>query len=549
MEDNTVSNSKELREKFLAVIGYIDVALPTAGNVRIHPYLSAGAMGAYVSFPDDPEAAFQVMFAHSREEKTTTAPTLTAEDADIIALLYSEKEGFLDGYTTAKATSPPFVAFAQAIQNSDLWRGHLETQRHMKDMFDSHSRQIEAMIAVPRGIQSTFDNFSKQVASMRTFAMPDFIVPDLSAFAATRTIALEATSFHARVDLLGIDSISKTLAAGAARWAELTQSIAKFPDYSGFVRDNTQYLDGLILRAHAAESLLKPHASVFASFEKLAEVLRVPNYFTPESLGFTKQLFADSESIVRSVGSFFSTPPLSRVPNVQPSTTPLELKRAFEVEAEIEEAACESESLLHTSTSRLILVGNDALVGLRGLVGGVIDERLGPLASLLKRLEHLAKPNSFHDLLVAFATHFQRDHWKSLWAEIGMSFKSRPEEIAQAVLAAFLQGRYGDVAFVGRELGNGDGYVDVLVNFLGTDHVVEVKIIGASWSIGSAKAGLNQLDEYVQNYNAASAYLLVFDGRKSAKGEQLDAEYPLKSGGTTRVVVVRSFFEAPSLRK
>ena len=144
------------------------------------------------------------------------------------------------------------------------------------------------------------------------------------------------------------------------------------------------------------------------------------------------------------------------------------MRRALDAEEDIEAAADESETLVHITTGRLILVGNDALVGIRQIVGGVVDERFGPFAPLLKRLLLLENPNSFYDLLRSFARHFQRDHWKSLWADVGTAFKTRPEEIAQSLLTIFLQGQFGGMAFVGRELGNGDGFVDVLVNFLGT---------------------------------------------------------------------------------
>lgn len=58
--------------------------------------------------------------------------------------------------------------------------------------------------------------------------------------------------------------------------------------------------------------------------------------------------------------------------------------------------------------------------------------------------------------------------------------------------------------------------------------------------------GVDQVDAYVQNYDAAAAYLLVFDGRVSDRGERLDDQYGLKSGATAHVVLVRSYFDAPS---
>jgi hypothetical protein len=390
---------------------------------------------------------------------------------------------------------------------------------------------------------------NRQIASIPKFTLPEFKLPDLSALVETRSLALQVTSLTGQMDILGIDRVSRSIADGLGRWTELTRGLANLPDYGAFFRDHTRYLEQLNVRTLAAEALLKSHSDVFSSFERVAESLRIPEFPSLETLGIAQRAFADSDAIVRSVGKFFEPPALPRAPFGRPAVPPPEVRHALDTEAEIEEAADESDTLVHTTAGRLILVGNDALVGLRQLVGGAIDERLGPLAPLLTRLQFLTNPNNFSDLLHSFARHFQRDHWKSLWMEFGTAFKPRPEEIAQSLLAMFLQGQFGGIAFVGRELGNGDGFVDVLVNFLGIDYVVEVKMVGASWSIGGAKDGLDQLDAYVQNYNAASAYLLVFDGRKSEKGEQLDSEYRLKSGATARVVVVRSYFDAPSKRK
>src|SRR5579883_2518445 len=512
MDDNTAKTTD--RELVFDGVTYADVSLPDAGQVRIHPYISAGAIDAYTSRHPDPKAAFQAMFAESREEKKEPAPVLTADDAEVVTRLYAEKEGFLDQFSAALATSTPFDAFEQALKQSDLWRGRLETQRQIEAMVEKQARLFQGLTAMPRGLEATFENLNRQIASIPKFTVPDFKFPDLSAIAEARSVALQVTSVTARMDLLGFDHVTRTLADGLGRWAELTRGIAKLPDYSALFRDHTRYLEQLNVRTLAAESLLKSQAGVFSSFDRLAEILRVPKIPSLETLSIAQHAFADSEALVRSVGDFFKAPGLPRAPHTRPSAPLPEVRRALEAEGEIEEAAGESDSLLHATTGRLIVVGREALVGFREMVGGVIDERLGPLVPLLRRLQRLESPDGFYELLISFARHFQRDNWKSLWADIGAAYKPKPEEIAQAILAAFLQGQFGGVAFVGRELGNGDGYVDVLVNFLGRDYVVEVKIVGASWSIGAAKDGLDQLDAYVKNYNAPSPYLLVFDGRK-----------------------------------
>ena len=549
MGDNTAKKHEGLREFILGGIGYVDIDLPALGKVRVHPYISERAMGAYESIANDPKAAFQAMFAASREYKETPAPELTEDDADLVARLYAEKEGFLDQYVAARITSPPFEAFEQAIKESELWRDRVKSQHEFEAIIEKQARIMEGLATFPRGLEATIENLSRQVATLPKLTFPEFKTPDLSALVATRSFALQVTSVTAQMDLLGIDRVSKAIADGIGRWTELTRGLASLPDYGSLFREHTKYLERLNARTLAAESLLKSQAGVFSSFERVAEALRLPETLRLETLSFAQHALADSEAIVRSVGEYFKVSALPRAPSGRPAVPPPEVRRALDAEDYIEKAADESETLVHITTGRLILAGNEALVAIRQVVGGVVDERLGTIAPLLERLRLFENPNSFFDLLRSFALHFQRDHWKSLWADVGTSFKPRPEEIAQSQLTFFLQGQLGGIAFVGRELGNGDGFVDVLVNFLGTNYVVEVKIVGASWSIGGAKDGLDQLDAYVRNYDAASAYLLVFDGRKSEKGEQLESEYQLSSGATARVLVVRTYFEAPSKRR
>ena len=117
-----------------------------------------------------------------------------------------------------------------------------------------------------------------------------------------------------------------------------------------------------------------------------------------------------------------------------------------------------------------------------------------------------------------------------MWTQTGEAYVSKPERVAQAFLGLFLQGHWTGLAFVGKEIDNGDGFIDLLVNFLGVDYVVELKMLGGGYGIGHAKGGLDQLDAYMQNFQHQEAYLVVFDGRKTQQGEQLQPAYDLPHG-------------------
>lgn len=300
-------------------------------------------------------------------------------------------------------------------------------------------------------------------------------------------------------------------------------------------------------RVSFADHLLRSHAEVFSSFTRLAENLRTPTSSLADALELADRAFAGSDDLVISASDFFARQPVQPRPVVKPSPLDApEVARAFRADEEIEEAADQTDVIVHATAEQAIQLGNDTAAMFAELMGKTIDERLKPFQAILARMKLLADPKNFLEVLKEFALHFQREHWKDLWADQGNKYNPKPESIARLGLAMYLRGCCQGAGFVGKELGNGDGYIDLLVNYLGLNHVVEVKIVGGSWGIGDAKSGLDQLDAYIQNYDSAPGYLIVFDGRVSTKGEQLPAEYKLKSGATAQVIVVRSYFDKPS---
>jgi hypothetical protein len=384
-------------------------------------------------------------------------------------------------------------------------------------------------------------------------AVPKFAFPEVAARIDTRAISLQVSSLNVVPKLFEADRIAKAVSVNFDLWSSVTRDLGWAKTLGESFRQHSLYLGAVHDRTLAATAILESQAPVVTAFEQLSEALRVPRFTLLEKLGLATEAFAGSDALVRSVNEFF-TRPMPRPEPLRPSVAEPRARQAVEADSEIEEAAAETIGLVHTTTRELIVVGTDALEVIGELVGdvveNVVDERLRPYAPLLERMMRLAKPQDFKGTLQSFARPFQRDHWKALWHDVGKAYKPKPEEIAQAVLSMYLQGQFGGMAFVGRELQNGDGFVDVLVDFLGVDYVVEVKIVGGgSWGIGRVKDGLDQLDEYVKNYDCPAAYLLVFDGRLTDRGEQLDAEYQLKSVAIAHVVVVRSYFDGPSTRK
>lgn len=63
--------------------------------------------------------------------------------------------------------------------------------------------------------------------------------------------------------------------------------------------------------------------------------------------------------------------------------------------------------------------------------------------------------------------------------------RSRPEKIAQGLLAVFAKGVVGSDGLVLREIASGIGFVDVGVSFGGVLHLIELKILASGTSLTS----------------------------------------------------------------
>ena len=144
----------------------------------------------------------------------------------------------------------------------------------------------------------------------------------------------------------------------------------------------------------------------------------------------------------------------------------------------------------------------------------------------MRRINILLDPPSFFDFLKRLVQIISEKHWEAFWKIKGEKFVEHPERIAKGILGACIAVSFGDVAFIGPETKFCNGYIDLFTTF----HIVEIKIVGPGWGIGWAKSGLTQLDKYMKIHKRNESYLVVLDGRKTDKGEQLENEYQMGHG-------------------
>jgi len=112
--------------------------------------------------------------------------------------------------------------------------------------------------------------------------------------------------------------------------------------------------------------------------------------------------------------------------------------------------------------------------------------------------------------------------WKSRKAN---QLQAKPEEIAQSLLTLFILGllerRTGHVF---RELNSGTGFIDLVVMFSMTKHVLELKILTSKFK------GASQLERYMKLEGRKEGWLIVFDSRPPAKKTILPTSIITRSG-------------------
>jgi hypothetical protein len=191
-----------------------------------------------------------------------------------------------------------------------------------------------------------------------------------------------------------------------------------------------------------------------------------------------------------------------------------------------------SEMILETETDKSIIYSNSIANKFAADIGNIKGE-LGELHKykpLFDRMTLLIKPETFIGCLKDFSVALQKNYHKVFWDIKKDKLIQSPEKNAQSHLGIFLEGRFGGIAFVGKEIIAGNGFIDLFVHFFGVQYIVEIKIVGNGWSIQSAEKGLPQLDAYMHAFNKTEAYLVVLDGRRTDGGRQLKEKYELDYG-------------------
>lgn len=117
--------------------------------------------------------------------------------------------------------------------------------------------------------------------------------------------------------------------------------------------------------------------------------------------------------------------------------------------------------------------------------------------------------------------------WKSRANE---ALVQNPENAARSLLAQDLAASSQAVAIYKESIVTG-GRIDLIINVLGVEFILEIKMCGAGYSRNYAEGGFPQLKDYLRERNVTRGYLVVFDARVNQTGDDaIPAQLDLGDG-------------------
>lgn len=487
------------------------ITLPDAGPIELDLSLTVGTLHEYdLKFENEPDKAFFNLLNTCIAPKD--ADTLSLNDLNFLAEELSRELDVLEVYQSEfKSAKSSAEAFGIAFAASE----YIKSRKRFENVFTISAAALRGIGESSRFSNSIVNNMKSVLERHKNlFAMPYF------------KTAIEKSILN-QPKIFELSFIRpKSLDMQVKYFDSQTVLFQKLTAVSGAVNPQFNQLFEKLKDAHVSTRALSLQTSQIAGL--LGDLKKQEFKTLPQINDFFKQ----TGSLSRQANEYFR-----KKIDLRP--------KIIEIPAESEDSEIgieydTAESAIHDGVTGVIEFTEKSVHTLKEIVGDAIEDRFRPYQALLERFNFLLRPQNFFDTLRAFCVSLARNHWQTYWAEGGKRFKEKPESIAQTNLSLFLEGRMGDIAFVGREIRNGDGFVDILVSFLGVNYIVEIKMIGANYSVGWAESGISQLDTYMGNFNLREAHLLILDGRKTVQGRNF-SEYYDRQNGRIHVHIARIF--------
>ena len=515
MASDSDTKSVDLSKLFPA---YESIELPSGRVLEIAPYLTERAM-AVIGGDKQVDQIFDSVINDVIKKDQENTSDIDLTDRAAIALILAESIEAKEKYESSVAKGASIAAsFVDAVKTSSVFQ---KRERQIRQMMASFERERKAAVQLAKtfapidyarelGYASFLDDFT---------SASEKLARQLSDEAQRREKQMKALhgltgSWFERYD-------SQLLAAQRQRESAMRQI--------GLIEPMRNQIQSLQLLGDQTLQLQQSFA------RHLGEI---PDFARPEArfLSGLNDFVAHSSARIEAINKHFS------------SLEYLGARSSVPAEVAFDRRIVEEWTDLRTASELVIVQEHAELADITNEAVDSLDLDLDELTehdALKLRLKQMLTPIGFRELLETFATTVQREHWPLFWNKEG-GFNPSPEAIARSQLGLFLAGHAAGIAFTAQELTAGAGFVDILVYFFGKYYILELKVVGEGWSIGDAEGGLRQLDSYADKYPDANSFLVLFDGRRTMKGRQLDTEYKRADGRTIQTISTRIYQTPPT---
>ncbi|AMV35104.1 hypothetical protein VN12_23460 [Pirellula sp. SH-Sr6A] len=495
--------SDGLRDRLLFRCKRIELELPDYGTIEIFPYISSGAMSAAATSIEEETNILRSVLEASVNKDKVSSDQLSDNDWVVIAkhfLKTLDTEAEFESQLEKGANCSE--AFAKCFVGSSIWK---ETEESFEEFRKSMELQASPFIEAAQSLQKSFELMNP-------------------------------------ANSIGL-SLINMIGSRNPIW-DITQSISerstiRLPSFD-LLHPEMDFLRSFEKQAEEIRRIQDAHISTMLNIERLTTIPFFENYKGFESLTALNSVIADAVKHTEDSNAYFSSQDYLSPFQVRRILRSNSLDEGWVEEVEQIETAIVIEALLKQS-----VVDDVVRPRLKQLKKA---KRLNEFSDLERRVRALEieKEEDFHNLLTRFATRVARYDHRVFWLEYGSKFIPRPEAIGRSLLGNFLDGNARGRAFVGQEVAAGEGFIDVHSFANGKHFIVELKVVGCGWGIGKSDLGLHQLDYYDARFENAELFLIVFDGRKSDKGRQLEDEYEIANGKIVKVITIPIYSVAPT---
>jgi len=519
------------------IVGSKILKCPDYGDIEIAPSIPTNVLLRFLKSKIEVKSEFILLLKAIIKTDSFELSKLTDADYEFIVLQLANTYEVGDPYSTLRKTISREEAFREALKKSPFISASLMVSRTILEQM-SQSVDIYKKLMYPSNMFQKMDMFKATLKQNRAL---EEAIKNAAGISGSIGKAFDAFQFRPLYEDIFkkcsvVDSFRESLEFLSKDFFKLVQASKNvWPELTRIVQLASFSSEKL---AEALGSVSKFNNVIDAASRSISEPIKEYNSVLAR-LKFSNETIKASNRLVLQANDYFS---MYRhefyVDSVFRFPGDLERKgRELDIETR------KSEFILENESSKSIIFAN-------GLANEIFEikkkiEELHEFKPLMERIDLLQSPKSIMDCLRKFSVELQNNYYRIFWDKHGTKLIQSPERCAQSHLGIYLKGYFGGVAFVGKEIIAGNGFIDLLVHFIGKIYIVELKIVGNGWSIQDAEDGLSQLDTYMQSYNENESYLIVLDGRKTDKGKQLKEEYKLKHG-TVYVIRSKIYWRGPS---